>query len=252
MTTRGHELQDDTIVLWVEGAPPNRCQVTAPNGRTYWALVRRPPEAGLPGRRFTVRYPQDFHGAPAVEPGHYQAVFRGDLAYGGKVVPPFVVPERVTGERVPHQLTIHLDYHPTNDLDLRWSYPYSAPHDIPEQRIRWSAEDLPKEACEALDVLVEGLLARVPGDAVHVPHRDVTPEVERGVATFAIQDQARPEPRARLFFTTQIRGVGRRVGGEAALTEAEMAPAETEQWNALRSWAKGRAWDDYTTRFAAP
>lgn len=157
------------------------------------------------------------------------------------------------GSRIRHQLTIWLDYMPSDDdaVEVNSGYPHSAPHDIPQQRIRFPRDSMTPEAKAALDAIDQALLDRVAAKSVRLPSRSVRPSTRRAYTTIVIQDQTRSGelPIARLYYDQQIRQTGTSVNDEVRMESGDFSSDELRQWQTLRGWAKRVAWEDYNTRF---
>lgn len=104
---------------------------------------------------------------------------------------------------------VHLDYHPTNqDLQIRYSYPFSGEHQLLEQVIAFDCHAIPTELKEKLDWFSRAMAARIPRPVhVRLPHAIVTPDVFLGYLTFVVLDQKRAAvvPLARLYYYEEVK-----------------------------------------------
>jgi len=157
--------------------------------------------------------------------------------------------------RLKHQLSIHLDYGPVlENLELRYSYPFSAPHELPEQSIRMGLDRLDGRVRQNLDFLIDSLTGRTKSpDPVHLPHTQLTPVLRPTILTVVIQDQTRQDqlPIMRLYLFESVDEVGSRIERETRVEGPSASAAERDAWQKLRQWVKGRVWDDYLQRLGS-
>jgi len=153
-----------------------------------------------------------------------------------------------------HQLLIHLDYSLTSDdLEVRYSYPFSGEHKLPEQVIRFSGDTIPNSIRSELLKLVEWLLSSIPKpEAVRLPHVQAEPTITPGVVTIVIQDQERSQalPIARAYYLEEVAPIGSRVERSVHKERGEFPAVQRESWNRLRQLIKGLAWRDYQRLFS--
>lgn len=161
-----------------------------------------------------------------------------------------------TSVRVPHQLSIHLDYFPGDRVELRYSYPRSAPHPLPEQVVTVPAARLSATIRQALDGLVESLASRIPPrPPVHVPHADIHPRLIVHILTVVIQDQARVDilPVIRLTYSQEVQAPLSRGPEEQVRVDKPTASVdEIGVWRGVRPVMKKLAWEDYQRRVLGP
>ena len=152
--------------------------------------------------------------------------------------------------RIPHQLIVHLDYTGGDDVEIRWSYPFSSPP-IPEQLLRIPRADASSGLIENVDALRSSMIDRIPPvETLRVPHGFVEPTRTYGILTVVIQDQRRDMPVVRLYYKEII-------GPAVASVEKQVridgrAAASTEDlctWEAIHKAACKLAWDDFQSRF---
>jgi hypothetical protein len=100
---------------------------------------------------------------------------------------------------VPHQLLVHLDEHANGDIEIRYDYPFSGAHPLPEQVIRLPAHTVPEQLHADLAAMRTFLRERLEVDSVRIPHSVVTPTLQDAILTVVTRDQRRTLPLARLF-----------------------------------------------------
>lgn len=147
-----------------------------------------------------------------------------------------------------HQLLIHVDYEPApGGLEIRYSYPFSRPHELREQVIRIPRKDIPEKLRVELDTIVQALADRIPApDPARLPHAEFVPEIRRAIATVVIQDQ-RPNrtPLARMYYHEEIKEIGSRIEQQVRMNPQDFSDRVKESWWRLRAAIKGIAWKDY-------
>lgn len=149
---------------------------------------------------------------------------------------------------IKHQLLIHVDYSPApGGLEIRYSYPFSTPHELREQVIRVPRHEIPVAVKAELDALVEALSTRIPTSTpARLPHAEITPSIRRAITTIVIQDQ-RPNrtPLARLYYLEEIKEIGSRIERQVRMEPRDFSPSERASWSRLRAAIKRIAWEDY-------
>ncbi len=254
-----HSFENDSVLLVLQTESNERapfsCTVTAHDGRPYGASPSTVRAALVPVRMddFSISFPTDFEDAPPLKPGgRYHVEWRS----AGKRPAllgedEFEVPLAQKGERVPHQLTIGLEYHPDGAVEVLWRYPYSQLHVIKQQIVRLESHEVPPDMQRALDTLAEALKQRIHVDPDHLPHRDVTPSVSPGVVAVALQDRSRANelPAARMYYNEDIAEIDSTQMRVIRLEKDDFSPAELEAADVLRTKSKEIAWEDYDTRF---
>lgn len=129
---------------------------------------------------------------------------------------------------VPHQLLIHTDAPPddTAGLEVRYSYPSSGEHSIPETVVRIPRSRIPEGVVEAIGIVRNWLLGYVPSNPIRLPHSDeIRPVVRPGILTVVVQDQRRKLelPLVRLYAYEQIREIPSRREVEVRLSGKEVS-----------------------------
>jgi hypothetical protein len=146
---------------------------------------------------------------------------------------------------VPHQLIIHIDYHPDRILEIRYDYPFSAPHTLGEQIIRLVPEEVPQQLWADLAELRDWLRARLDVRPVRIPHNEITPTIRDGILTVVIQDQRRALPIARLYCYETTEQLGSNVERELRMESSDFTPAQRAVWKRIQQEIKSRAWNNY-------
>jgi hypothetical protein len=254
-----HSFENDSVLLVLRTdsneMTPFSCTVTVPDGSRYRASPGTVPAALVPVRStdFAVSFPNDFEGAPALKPGgRYHVEWR---SAGGRTVclgaGEFEVPLAQKGERVPHQLTIGLEYHPEGAVEVLWRYPYSQLHVIKQQIVRLESHEVPPDMQRALDTLAEALKQRIHVDPDRLPHREVAPSMSPGVVAVALQDRSRANelPAARMYYNEEIAEIDSTKMRVIRLEKDDFSPAELAAADVLRTISKEIAWKDYDKRF---
>jgi|SRR5208283_99353 len=147
-----------------------------------------------------------------------------------------------TEQRVPHQLMIHLDYHPNGALEIRYSYPLSTPHALSEQVIRLAPGEVPEQLRKELTEIVAWLHARLDVRPVRIPHGEVLPGTRDGILTVVVQDQRRSLPVARLYCYEEIRELGSQFERELRMEATDFSSKQLAVWKSVRQKIKGMAW----------
>lgn len=246
-----HVIGATSVVLVLPGGHEGAtCIVRTSQGR-WQTIVGMTDDDGLLGRELRAAYPDDFPGASSLVEGQryfveWRSIGSRTMLLGSDT---FVFPRRVTTERVPHKLTIHLDWVPGDELHVRWSYPYATPHTIPEQPLIW-ADDIPDAIADALKALLAEAESHIESRSVHQPHQDVQPHAVGDLLKLKIQDSAQPGvPDIRARFRLSVPGEeAPSVTEEVSMDVSDLAD-ENEAWRPVREWAKGRAWTAYEARF---
>lgn len=155
--------------------------------------------------------------------------------------------------RIKHQLLIHLDYSPApGGLEIRYSYPFSRPHELREQVIRVPRRKILVAVKVELDALVEALCTRISTPKpVRLPHAEITPSIRRAITTIVIQDQHRNLPIARLYYLEEIKEIGSRIERQVRMEPGEFSASERKSWGRLRTNIKRIVWEDYKRLVAA-
>jgi hypothetical protein len=151
-------------------------------------------------------------------------------------------------KRLKHQLNIHLDWHPDGLLEVRYDYPYSGTHPVPEQVIRVEANKVAAQLRSDLKSLRSDLRARLEVSPIRVPHGEITPTIREGILTVVIQDQKRSLPVARLYCSEQLEQFGRKIEREARMEGPEFTPEQQAVFRRVQRIVKGIAWKDYEER----
>jgi hypothetical protein len=151
---------------------------------------------------------------------------------------------------VPHQLIIHLDYHPDGILEIKYDYPFSAPHTLSEKVIRLVPEEVPQQLRADLTELRNWLRARLDVRPVRIPHGEILPATRDGILTVVIQDQRRSLPIARLYCYEEIKQLGSQVERELRMEAPDFTPEQRAAWKRAQQEIKGRAWMDFQKKVA--
>jgi len=151
---------------------------------------------------------------------------------------------------VPHQLIIHIDEHPDGSLEIRYDYPFSAPHALPEQVIRLAPEQVPLQLRADLIQLRNSLRARLDVRPVRIPHGEIIPAIQEGILTVVIQDQRRKLPIARLYCYELAERLGSKVERELRMETSDFTPAQRALWKRVQQEIKARAWKDFQEKLA--
>lgn len=146
---------------------------------------------------------------------------------------------------VPHQLIIHVDWHPDGTLEIRYDYPFSAPHTLREQVIRLAPEEVPPQCRSDLTEIRNSLRARLDVRPIRIPHGEVTPTVRDEILTVVIQDQRRKLPIARLYCDERAEQLGSHVERELRMEASDFTPTQRVVWKRIQEKIKGRAWKDF-------
>ena len=151
---------------------------------------------------------------------------------------------------VPHQLIIHIDYHPDGTLEIRYDYPFSAPHTLGEQVIRLVLEEVPQQLRADLTEFRNWLRARLDVRPVRIPHGEILPGTREGILTVVIQDQRRSLPIARLYCYEEIKQLGSQVERELRMEAPDFTPAQRGIWKRVQQEIKGMAWKNFQEKLS--
>jgi hypothetical protein len=151
--------------------------------------------------------------------------------------------------RTPHQLITHLDWHPDGTLEVRYSYPFSQPHEIRAQAILVSSGNVPPDIRESLEYLRAALSTRHAVVPVRLPHQEILPKVQNGILTIVTRDQRRRLPISRLYCYETIDGISK-VEREIRMQSSDFTADDRAVWDRLRQWINGKAWEDYKVKTA--
>jgi hypothetical protein len=147
-----------------------------------------------------------------------------------------------TEQRVPHQLMIHLDYHPNGALEIRYSYPFSTPHALSEQVIQLASGEVSEQLRKELTEIIDWLHARLDVRPVRIPYGEILPGVRDGILTVVVQDQRRSLPVARLYCYEEIKELGSQVEQELRMEATDFTSKQLAVWKWVREKIKGMAW----------
>ena len=151
--------------------------------------------------------------------------------------------------RVKHQLLIHLDYGDTlPSLEVRYSYPFSTPHQLPEQAITIPKAKIPGRIKKDLDYLYQQIRGRIPAPTpVRLPHAQIVPDIRPAIMTVVVQDQQRHSqiPLARLYYHEEVLKLSSRIEAQVRMGPAEFSGSERAAWERLRIKIKRLAWEHY-------
>jgi hypothetical protein len=151
--------------------------------------------------------------------------------------------------RVKHQLLIHLDYGDTlPSLEVRYSYPFSTPHRLPEQAIAVPKAKIPGPIKKDLDYLYRQMSDRIPPPTpVRLPHAHIVPDIRPAIMTVVVQDQQRQTqiPLARLYYHEEVLKLGSRIEAQVRMGPADFSGSERAAWERLRVKIKRMAWEHY-------
>lgn len=156
---------------------------------------------------------------------------------------------------IKHQLVIHFDYGGgVEGVSIKYSYPFSEPHEIPEQTVVISPSDIPSDVRVDLNALEAALTCRIPApDSVRLPHAEIAPTIRNCVITVVVQDQRRRNiPLARMYYLLEVTEIGSRKEHQVRIEPNDWSGAELECWSRLKSFAKRVAWKDYSNRVDLP
>ena len=151
---------------------------------------------------------------------------------------------------VPHQLIIHLDYHPDGILEIKYDYPFSAPHTLSEKVIRLVPEEVPQQLRADLTELRNWLRARLDVRPVRIPHGEILPATRDGILTVVIQDQRRTLPIARLYCYETTKQLGSNVERELRMESSDFTPAQRAIWKRVQQEIKSRAWNNFQEKLS--
>ena len=161
---------------------------------------------------------------------------------------------RLTPSRPRHQLTVSIQYKATSDeAFLSYSYPYSSPHELREQRLEVQPSTMNLELRTTMDSLVEAVAERITVPApVRLPHAQISPDLWLGWFTLAVQDQAssRELPACRLYYYEEIRELDSRIEKDIKLERSDLSDIELSLAQRASTMLRKLAWDDYRRRFA--
>lgn len=154
---------------------------------------------------------------------------------------------------LPHQLTVWFQCHRESDHGvLSWSYPYSGPHEIGEQRMDLRLTELHERLRSPLDALIDCIAAEIPAPKpARLPHAEVTPIITFGYFTVAVQDKQREAelPACRLYYHEEIREVPTKVEKEIRRRRDKLSERQLDLIQKVASELKKMAWQDYERRF---
>jgi hypothetical protein len=153
-----------------------------------------------------------------------------------------------TRQRVPHQLIVHLDWHPNGILEIRYNYPFSWPHTLREQLIRFSPDEVPSHVSADLGHLRSALRARLNVASIRVPHDTIVPTVQEGILTVVTRDQRRDLPVMRLYCYEVAEKLETRVERELRKEASDCSPDHRATWERVRQWTNGKAWADFQNK----
>lgn len=152
--------------------------------------------------------------------------------------------------RVKHQLLIHLDYGDTlASLEIRYSYPFSVPHQLPEQAIAVPKAKIPGPIKKDLDYLYRQMRGRIPAPTrVRLPHAEIVPQIRPAIMTVVVQDQQRHTqiPLARLYYHEEVPRLRSSIEAQVRMGPADFSVSERAAWERLRVKIKRMAWEHYT------
>jgi hypothetical protein len=151
---------------------------------------------------------------------------------------------------VPHQLIIHIDYHPDGTLEIKYDYPFSTPHTLGEQVIRLMPEEVPQQLRVDLTELRNWLRARLDVRTVRIPHGKILPATRDGILTVVIQDERRKLPVARLFCYELAAQLGSQVERELRMEASDFTSAQRAVWKRVHQDITGRAWKNFQEKLS--
>ena len=150
-----------------------------------------------------------------------------------------------------HQLNVHLDYGPTcpgGRLEIRYGYHHSGVHQLREQVLVLSRDEIPAKLRTDLTEVYAALERRIPDpDLVRLPHASIRPELESGGLTFVVLDQARASklPLARLYYYETVEPLSSRIEREVRVERAGWTPSELDICSRITERIRKLAWEDY-------
>jgi hypothetical protein len=149
--------------------------------------------------------------------------------------------------QIKHQLFIHLDYDPSGNLEVRYSYPLSNPP-IAERIVRLKKKELSTQLREDIELIVRTLSKRITTQSIRTPHAIIMPQIVLGITTIVIQDQTRAKeiPHARLYYYEVVKQLGIKVEKEIHMGPTDFVFNLKQPWQRIRAKIKGIAWQDYT------
>lgn len=151
---------------------------------------------------------------------------------------------------VPHQLIIHIDEHPDGSLEIRYDYPFSTPHTLPEQVIRLAPDQVPEPLHADLAELRNALRGRLDVRPVRIPHGAIAPTICDGILTVVIQDQRRELPVARLHLYEKAEQFETIVERELRMKSTDFTPPQRAVWKRIQQVIKARAWQDFQEKLS--
>ena len=151
---------------------------------------------------------------------------------------------------VPHQLLVHLDEHPNGEVEIRYDYPFSEPHPLPEQVITLPADRVPEQLREDFSSLRLLLRSCLEPQPVRIPHGQVTLVFREGILTVVTRDQRRKLPIARLYVHEIAEQLGSRRERESRMEGTDFAADERAIWKRVAQVANGLAWKDFQEKLS--
>ena len=146
---------------------------------------------------------------------------------------------------VPHQLRVHADQHPNGDLEVRYDYPFSAQHRLPERVMRIPATQVPQELQADLNIVRDFLRERIVVQDVRIPHGKVRPKLQDGILTVVTRDEQRALPVVRLYCNETAAGLDSRVEREGRMEANDFSREQLVVWQQIRQVINGLAWEDF-------
>jgi hypothetical protein len=152
-------------------------------------------------------------------------------------------------EAPPHpEFLIHIDYFPeTEELTIKYSYPFSETHQLPEQTILLSKDEIPSDIHNRVKSLLQALSDRIPPPTpVVFPGKTIMPSIRRTGATIVIQDYGRTLPIARQYYLEEIKNISRQE--KQVRMEQERSDYSSEQlavFAQLQECIRAIVWDHY-------
>jgi hypothetical protein len=153
-----------------------------------------------------------------------------------------------TQERVPHQLLVHVDEHANGDIDIRYCYPFSEPHPLPEQVVRLPSNAVPERLRSDLSMLRTLLRDRIRSEPVRIPHGEITPVIQDGILTVVTRDQRRDLPVARLYLYEVAEALASRRERQSRMEGKEFTDDQRRIWKQIAQAANGIAWSDFQSK----
>jgi hypothetical protein len=148
-------------------------------------------------------------------------------------------------KKQPHQLLVHVDQHPTGDIEIQYDYPFSEPHHLREQVLRLPAAQVSEQLRNDFSAVRDFLRSRIEIKPVRVPHGELLPTLQDAILTVVTRDKRRNLPFARLFCVEAVPALDSRAERKSTAEGNEFPSDLREAWTRIKQKINGTAWDDF-------